>query len=146
MPFWPLRRVEIAAPPEAQLVLAQIPGEFEDDGCSRSLDGTFRVSWRWVCKIHDWRGCTRAHPAGALTLDKMHEGNAELWHWMGALPVYVRPARWVYYAVLARVNGDVAWDSCGPKPLGVTYARHRREGLCRHGMAMPDWMKAGVTG
>lgn len=145
MPFWPIRRTEIPPPPEAELVLARIPEGFLDDGCSSSLDGTFRVSWKWVCKIHDWRGCTRCHPAGSLTLDQMHAGNAELWYWMGYLPAYVRAARWIYYGVLARFNGDVAWNSCGPRPKDAT-PQQLAAGLCRHGMPMPDWMKVGLTG
>lgn len=139
MPFWPIRRVEIVPPPEAQFILDQIPPGFLDDGCSTSLDGTFRVSWKWVCKIHDWRGCTRCHPAGALTLDKMHEGNAELWRWMGGLPLYIRGARWLYYGVLARLNGDVAWNSCGKNARGTT-PEQAAAGLCRHGMPAPSWM------
>lgn len=141
MPFWPIKPKEIEPPPEARLVLAQIPREFIDDGCSNSLDGTFRVSWRWICRIHDWRGCSRAHPAGFLTLDKMQEGNAELWYWMGLLPWYLPGVRWIYYGVLARLNGDVAWNSCGVQPRGATLDQ-LAAGLCRHGLPMPDWMKS----
>lgn len=141
MPFWPVRVVTLPIPPEAQEVLDQVPAVFTDDGCSNSPDRILRFEFRWVCRIHDWRGCTRCWPAGSRTLDEMFAGNEEIWRHMGvALPLRYRWARWIYYAILARFNGDVAWDSCGPNPREAS-DEQLALGQCRHSMPMPDWMR-----
>jgi hypothetical protein len=32
------------------------------------------------------------------------------------------------------------WNSCGPRPFGAN-AGQLAQGFCRHGLAMPDWMR-----
>ncbi len=146
MPRWPFTVVQLPIPPEAQEVLALVPAHFTDDGCSGGPDRMVRFDFKWVCRIHDWRGCTRAWPPGTRTLDEMQAGNAELWRLMGgALPFRYRWARWIYYAVLARFNGDVAWDSCGVSPREAS-PEQMAKGECRHSMPMPPWMFPGQPG
>jgi hypothetical protein len=124
-----------------QQLLERVPEGFADDGCSRGPDRVFRFDLRHACRLHDWRGCTRCHGPGDLTLDRMIEANLELERIIAdALPWRWRWLKWPYYWAVKRFNGDVAWDSCGPNPRGAS-AGQIAQGLCRHSMPEPEWMR-----
>ena len=121
------RACQLAAPVSAVLTLAGIPRGFMDDGCSNSPDEWFQFNFRWACRIHDWRYCTRCHPADEMTQTHRHAADKELaaniraslpWRW-GWL-------RYVYLFGVWRYGGVNAWNSCGPE-VGT---------MCRHGMPL----------
>lgn len=115
-------------PALAGALLADIPLEFVDDGCSASPDALFGYDLRWACQIHDWWWCTRAHPLGSLTEDWKAAGD----HILGVLVRSALPygLRWIgtlYLRAVRKYAG--AYNSCG----------HDGE-KCRHGLARPPWM------
>lgn len=112
-------------------ILAKIPREFGDDGCSNAPDSIFWRSIKWCCRIHDWRYCSRCHSPVAMTRRGRAYADKELgWNVRSALPFTTRWAGWFYYRATARFGGMEAWNSCGPG-AGL---------LCRHGMEVPEWM------
>ena len=132
-----------------QRTLTKIPVRFTDDGCSNSPDGFFLWakklskrrgfrwlrglvrSFRWCCKIHDWRYCTRCHPPGSMTKGAQTYADKELgWNVRSVLQFFVKWYGWMYWKVTSELGGRRAWDSCGPASGE----------LCRHGMPMPEWM------
>jgi hypothetical protein len=131
--MWPFtERDPIPFPLWVKHLVDQVPEGFIDDGCSKAPDRWLGFDLRHACRLHDWAGCTRCHPSGALTLAAMVQANTMLELVIAA----ALPARWqwikfFYYAAVKRFNGDVAWDSCGPES-GAT---------CRHGMSAPAWMR-----
>jgi hypothetical protein len=122
-------------PREALSLLASIPKEFRDDGCSNALDSWFGFDFAWACRIHDWRYCTRCHQAGSMDYACKVRDDRELqafvacclpwrWKWLGR----------VYKRAVLIAGGWNAYDSCGPE----------KGALCRHGMPMPRWMREGI--
>ena len=118
----------------ANEAISSVPERFIDDGCSMAPDSIMRTSIRWACRIHDWRYCTRSHPAGALTGKARKKADLELKVNMGlGLPWYTQWARRVYYLFVKRFGGRYrAFDSCGPDAGD----------FCRHNMPIPLWMEA----
>lgn len=117
-------------------VLAGIPAGFVDDGCSNSPDAWFRFDFRWACRIHDWRYCSRCHPAREMTQAGRTRADQELgMNIRAALPWRWRWVASIYQFEVWRWGGMAAWDSCGPE------AGNR----CRHGMPeRPEWL--GIEG
>jgi len=110
--------------------LKLIPGRFVDDGCSYSPDSIMRADIGWACRIHDWRGCTRAQSEGLRRVDRK-QSNRELRKNVGlAVPWYVQWTRVVYYFAVTAF-GNPPFNSCGPE-VGD---------LCRHNMPQPLWME-----
>ncbi len=115
-------------PALAGSILADIPLEFVDDGCSASPDALFGYDLRWACRIHDWWWCTRAHHLGALNEDWKAAGD----HILGllvrsALPFGLRWVGMVYLRAVRKYAGS--YNSCG----------HDAE-WCRHSLRRPHWM------
>lgn len=118
-------------PLTAESVLEKIPARFKDDGCSSSPDSLFGFEFRWACRIHDWRYCTRCHRAGSMTQAARRRGDEELGgNIRSTLPWRWRWVRWIYQTVVRRHGGTSAFDSCGPVVGKV----------CRHNMSPPSWM------
>lgn len=131
----------------AKTILRNIPTQFSDDGCSNAPDGwllilssqrglawlkRFARSFRWCCRIHDWRYCTRCHPAGSMTRGAQRYADRELgWHVRSILPFGLRWWGWLYWRATNRFGGMSAWDSCGI----------RAGQFCRHNMPIPRWME-----
>ena len=115
-------------PALAAEMLAQIPSNFRDDGCSSSPDTIHGHDLRWACRLHDWWWCTRAHPEGLLDDEWKDAGD----HILGllvrsALPKGLRWVGGVYLRAVQRYGSS--YDSCG----------HSDE-YCRHSLPRPDWM------
>ena len=122
-------------PEAAQAILARIPPHFHDDGCTRSPDSIFGFDFRWACRIHDWRYCSRAHVAGRMTYGYKVAADYELreniesgppWRWRWFAPIY--------QGAVLFAGGWNAFDSCGIE----------RGPVCRHDLELPDWMRAQV--
>ena len=129
----PQRASQLPIPDQAQRVLARIPAEFQDDGCSNSPDRWFRFNFRWACRIHDWRYCSRAHPPMAMTQDGRHFADEELAaNIRASLPWRWRWLRFVYEFAVYRYGGVEAWNSCGPA----------RGAVCRHNLPVLPWLMA----
>lgn len=119
-------------PAKAVALLGQIPREFADDGCSSSPDSWFGFNFRFACRIHDWRYCTRAHPAGSMGYGAKVAADYELeQHVRASLPWRWRWVGWLYRGATLFAGGWGAFDSCGPE-VGDR---------CRHGLAPPEWMR-----
>ncbi len=125
-----MRRAQLPLSDNALDVLDLIPDNFVDDGCSNAPDSIFGFEFGWACRIHDWRYCTRAHPAGAMTSYARELADGELavnirqtlpWRW--------RWVRFVYRFFVHRYGGIDAYDSCGPHV----------ERRCRHRLQRPAW-------
>jgi hypothetical protein len=127
----------------ARSILKKIPVHFRDDGCSNAPDGLFlwakRWRWlhwlvrsfRWCCRIHDWRYCSRAHPAGSMNQAARHFADKELgWNVRGVTLFTLKWLGWGYFRATSDFGGRRAWNSCGP-------ASGER---CRHNMPQPEWM------
>jgi hypothetical protein len=114
--------------------LDEVPGRFQDNGCSMSPDSIFNTSIRWACRIHDYRYCSRAQEPGSMTDPQRKRADKELKRNLGlGLPWYSRWARWVYFTAVRLFGaGDHSFDSCDYH-VGV---------LCRHNMPIPLWMKS----
>ena len=132
--MWPFtQREQLPKPQWVKELLRRIPADFIDDGCSHAPDSWTGFDLRHACRIHDYDGCTRCHPPGSRTLLAMKQANSTLERVIAeALPFRWRWLKWPYYYAVKRLNGDVAWDSCGPE-AGF---------LCRHNQRTPEWMKA----
>lgn len=136
---WDRRHVQLPIPAAALTLLKQIPVHFRDDGCSASPDAWFGFYFRWACRIHDWRYCTRCHPPGTMTGRAKRQADRELregvkaslpwrWKWIGRV-----------YEAAVRTNVNGSFDTCGPVPEEATDYQ-RKSGLCRHGVPAPNWM------
>jgi hypothetical protein len=123
-------------PETAHKILEQdIPREFDDNGCSNAPDEISGYNFRWACRIHDWRYCTRCHPAGSMTVQAKDWADRELKINLQAyLPFFLRCVGWVYRFMTWKYGGYSAFDSCGPTPEGLSL------NPCRHGMYPPKWM------
>ncbi len=115
-------------------LLAEISAEFIDDGCSNAPDELWGFRFRFACRRHDWRYCSRSHPPGAMHYADKVDADAEL----ARLLREALPWRWRWIARLyeraVRIGGGFdAYNSCGPED-GET---------CRHGVALPRWMLSG---
>ena len=128
----------------ARWILAEIPKEFEDDGCSNSPDGflmgiskwrgfrwlkRWARSFKWCCRIHDWRYCSRCQ----RVMNRREQTYADKELGRNVRYVIYRGLRWWgwgYYRATNRFGGMSAYNSCGPA-AGL---------LCRHGMEVPQWM------
>jgi len=134
-------RRQLPMPADAGALLAQIPAEFVDDGCSNSPDSWMGFRLAPYCRIHDWRHCTRAHAAGVMTDGAKVAAAYELGRFIKAvLPFRWRWVGWMYRSVILFAAGWGSWDSCGPeRPKGAN-AEQRAAGLCRHSMPRPGWM------
>jgi len=131
-------------PARARAALELIPPQFLDDGCSAAPDQVFGIDLRWACRLHDWNYCSRAWPAGTLDQAWRHRADRELGaHVRAVLPLGLRWAGWLFWRATHRFGGMQAFDSCGRRPLGATAAQISA-GLCRHGMPMPEWMRAAA--
>ena len=129
----------VAVPEAAQTVLALIPVRFVDDGCSAILDGLAGVSWRWACRIHDWRACSRCHLREYMHPAARARADAELRrNILASIPIGWVAIPALVWAGLTFIAGRGYYDTCGPFPDGATEAQ-RRTGLCRHGMLLPEW-------
>ena len=127
-------RAQRPIPTEAAKWLREIPSEFSDDGCTNSPDSVFGFKFRWACRIHNWRYCSRCHPPGTMHYESKLKADAELARYIGSsLPFRWRWVRRIYLRGVHVGGGFDAWNSCGPED-GDT---------CRHGIAMPDWMHSG---
>ena len=126
-------RLQRPIPKEAKRTLAEIPEHFRDDGCSSSPDDLFGFDFRWACRIHDWRYCTRCHPAGSMTWQRKNDADGELKENIRtSLPWRWRWVRFLYHRAVFIGGNFGAYDTCGPEAAEC----------CRHGMAMPGWMRA----
>ncbi len=150
-------RVQKEKPTEARKLLNRfIPEEFKDDGCSNSLDSLFGFNFRWACRIHDWRYCSRSHPAGNMSYRLKKASDKELranirdslplvWYkpyyfericrrlrvWCPSAPLcFGLWLPWVYYMGVALFGGFNAYNSCS-HAVGIH---------CRHGVLRPEWM------
>ena len=118
-------------PVTARTILRKMPPGFLSDGCSHAPDEILGRDLGWCCRIHDWRYCTRAHPAGALTWAAQKFADKELgWNVRGVLPFFLRWIGWAYYRATHRFGGMGSFNSCG---AGVGER-------CRHGLPRPEWM------
>jgi len=109
-----------------------IPETFVDDGCSNSPDGLCGTDFRWACRIHDWRYCTRCHPFGTMCWKHRLKTDRELRRNLAvALPWWNQWIRFAYWFAVRRFGSFHAYDTCGPE------AGER----CRHNMEQPGWMK-----
>ena len=134
-------RAQKPIPADARAVLARIPDHFVDDGCSNSPDSWFGFNFRWACRIHDWRYCTRCHAPGTMTYNAKLVAEDEIKDNIKAsLPLRWRWVRFVYYGAVFTLGGFGAFDTCGRRPAGASDGQ-LEAGLCRHGMPMPEWMK-----
>lgn len=128
-----MTRRQLSIPSKAREVLGRIPPSFYDDGCSNAPDSLFGFNFKWACRIHNWRYCTRAHHPGTMTQSTRRVADYELkqnirtslpWRW-----------RWVcliYRFFVWRYGGVKAFDSCD-STLGIK---------CRHNMTQPPWMQS----
>jgi hypothetical protein len=128
-------------PPELALeLLERIPDEFNDDGCSHSPDRLWWFGWwwfRWACRIHDWRYCGRCHAPGSMNQTARRWADTELGLFIRlSVPPWAWPVATLYRVTVRRHGGRSAWHSCGPYTWSEDPA-----GLCRHGIARPDWME-----
>jgi hypothetical protein len=108
--------------------------EFEDDGLSFFPDWIYR---RWKLgnagRIHDWRYCSRCHPAGSMNQAARSEADADIRrHARELLPWWLRLTPYILGLGTHLGGGTSAWNSCGPKS----------DERCRHNIEMPTWMKA----
>ena len=119
-------------PQMALEILKKIPTEFHDDGCSNSPDEVFGFEFRWACRIHDWRYCTRCHLPGTMHYASKQRADRELRQFIRAsLPWRWRWVSRIYWRGVQAGGGFDAWNSCGPE-----------DGQrCRHNVAMPSWMQ-----
>ncbi len=118
-------RSQKPVPAAARVLLRTIPRGFRDDGCSNAPDSVFGFRFRWVCRLHDWRYCTRCHPPGVLTQGWRHMADRELRSFISAsLPWRWRWLKWAYYGGVWWAGGIEAFDSCG-RDVGD---------FCRHGI------------
>jgi hypothetical protein len=126
-----------------------MPPSFVDDGCSNVPDRFLIIlarlrlarlyDLRPLCRIHDWRYCTRAQPQGSMSADAQRDADAQLREFMREyLPRLLDFTAGVYFRGLL-VGGPYAFDSCGPHPRGCT-AGQLAQGLCRHALPRPAWM------
>lgn len=123
-------------PTTAVAVNQQIPRHFVNDGCTNAPDTLFGFELGWACRIHDWRYCTRCHPAGTMTAGHRRRADAELGaNVRAALPWRWRWVGWVYRTAVWRYAGISAFDSCGPS-AGLK---------CRHHMPIPRWMRKEIS-
>lgn len=130
-----MSRAQRPIPDEAVEILRQIPLHFVDDGCSNSPDDLFGFDFRWACRIHDWRYCSRTGHLLEMDYRKKVTADEELRENIrGSLPWRWRWAGWIYEGAVRFAGGWGSWNSCGPEA-----GEH-----CRHGMAIPEsW---GVEG
>jgi hypothetical protein len=120
-------------PKEAVEILRNIPSEFVDDGCSASPDSLFGFDFRWACRVHDWRYCSRCHPPQVMTQHGRTKADEELRRFISvSLPKRWRWVKWVYYSAVVAFGGVKAWDCCGPE-VGER---------CKHNMPLPSIRKA----
>ena len=118
-------RAQLPIPPEAQLVLEQIPEGFADDGCSNAPDQFWGFDFTWACRIHDWRYCTRCHDPAIMHNDTRFRADGELAiNIRNALPWRWRWLAFFYERAVRAAGGYDAFDSCGPEDGP----------RCRHGM------------
>lgn len=117
----------------ASASLESIPNRFKDDGCSYSPDSIMRNDISWVCRIHDFRYCSRTNPANSMDKKRRKRADKEMKQNMGLnLPWYVRWVRRIYYRAIRWFGaGDHSYNSCGIE-VGD---------LCRHNMPVPLWME-----
>ena len=116
---------------DGKLLLKKIPKRFVDDGCTSSPDRIFGFDLSWICRIHDWRYCTRCHVPGTMDTHRRNVADCELRELMRAtLPLRWRWVGWAYWLVVWQRGGFDAWDSCG-FDVGD---------FCRHEMPRPEWM------
>jgi hypothetical protein len=121
-------------PAAAEAVLEEIPDSFIDDGCSNSPDTIWGFKFRWACRIHDWRYCSRSHPAGTMHYANKLGADDELYEFIGSsLPWRWRWVRWIYLRGVHVGGGFDAWNSCGPEDGPE----------CRHNVELPAWMLSG---
>ena len=129
-------------------LLAEIPAEFRDDGCSNSPDGfllgiskvrgfrwlkRFARSFKRYCRLHDWSYCSRCHEPGTMNQHERSRADKRIGRNIrGCLSFGLRWWGWGYFKATSEFGGRRAWNSCGP-------ASGER---CRHNMPLPDWMAA----
>ena len=112
--------------------MPRVPANFIDDGCSNSPDSLCGTNFRWACRIHDWRYCTRAQPEGTMNKQSRKAADKELRKNLAiALPWYWQPIRWVYYRAVRRFGSLHSYNTCGPSAGNS----------CRHGLTPPGWMR-----
>ncbi len=124
-------RAQRPMPNLAARLLQDIPDVFTDDGCSNAPDAIFGFRFDWACRIHDWRYCSRCHPAGTMHYANKQTADHELSNHMGAtLPWRWRWVRRIYLRGVQAGGGFDAWNSCGPEDGE----------FCRHNIELPPWM------
>jgi hypothetical protein len=126
-------RVAIELPEAAVGILAALPAAFKDDGCSNSPDSLFGFNFKWACRIHDSRFCSRSNLAGSMNQSARRRADRELRKFIRqSLPWRWRWVSWVYYGFVRHYGGRAAYNSCGAD-AGKK---------CRHNLVQPRWMKA----
>lgn len=110
-----------------------VPTRFVDDGCTYSPDSLMRTDISWICRIHDWRYCSRTNAPDEASPKHRRLADKELRFNMGLnLPWYVKWTRNIYYFFIRRFgNGDHSYNTCGISVGEV----------CRHNMPVPLWME-----
>lgn len=153
MLFPPSARTQLPQSEALRARLAKIPDGFISDGCSNSPDSIFGFDLAWACELHDCDYCSRCHEAGDMTQSRRREADLRLRRYIGeALPWRWRWIKWVYWRVLKTAGGVDAWNSCGPNPWGDPTELNEAEfalyqaGLCRHGIARPEWQELLAEG
>ena len=126
-------RAQRPRPTRAVELLADISVDFVDDGCSNSPDTIWGFKFRWACRIHDWRYCSRSHLAGTMHYANKQVADRELRDFVGeSLPWRWRWVRYFYLRGVQVGGGFDAWNSCGPEDGE----------FCRHNIALPLWMNS----
>lgn len=114
-------------------LLDRIPARFQDSTVTYSPDSIMRNGLGWMCRIYDWRLCSRCHAQDAMPIDKkIHY--VELKEHIGLKTPWYRYWSRLLYWKLRRVvkpKAEKAYDACGYS------AGH----LCRHNMPIPLWME-----
>jgi len=132
--------------PTVQICLDRIiaeHSEFLDDGLSGGFPDwmyrRYRLGKR-AGRVHDEGYCTRCHKAGSMTKDQQEYLDHQLkTHADECLPWWL-PIAPIILFLGVKIGGGGSFDTCGANPRDAT-DEQKADGLCRHNMQMPDWMR-----
>ncbi len=123
--------------------LKLIPLGFVSDGLSGGFPDWAYSHWNLgvIDYPHAWSYCTRCHSAGSMTKRAQEKADKDLKrHARGRLPWWLPLAPLILFAGVT-IGGHSSFDTCYViEPQGATKEQWA-EGLCRHGMKRPGWMK-----